>query len=149
MSEVISNDKVKAHHFHATKRFIDEFGTSNDGGVLNDVYKDIYPPKLQLKVERSGTHAFLLNLDIRVKDGVSVYKFFDKRDAFPFLSFAYLTLIVTFPCNIYIYIYYYYYYYYNYYHYHYYKISYLTHGILSAAFPFFDACHSASCFLFL
>ena len=44
MSELISNDKVKAHYFHATKRFIDDLGTLNDGGVFNDVYKDIYPP---------------------------------------------------------------------------------------------------------
>ena len=49
MSEVISNDKVKAHDFHATKRFIDDLGTSNDGGVLNDAYKDIYPPECSTK----------------------------------------------------------------------------------------------------
>ena len=33
MSELISNDKEKARHFHATKRFIDDLGTLNDGGV--------------------------------------------------------------------------------------------------------------------
>ena len=27
MSELISNDKVKARHFHETKRFIDDLGT--------------------------------------------------------------------------------------------------------------------------
>ena len=32
MSEHTSNDKVKVHHFHATKRFIDDLGTLNDGG---------------------------------------------------------------------------------------------------------------------
>ena len=37
ISELISNDKVKACHFHATKHFIDDLGTLNDGGVLNDV----------------------------------------------------------------------------------------------------------------
>ena len=30
MSKLISNDKVKARHFHATKRFIDDLGTLND-----------------------------------------------------------------------------------------------------------------------
>ena len=30
ISELILNDKVKAHHFHATKRFIDDLGTLND-----------------------------------------------------------------------------------------------------------------------
>ena len=83
MSELISNEKVKARHFHATKRSIDDLGTLNNGGAFNDVYKDIYPPELQLKVEHSGTHATFLNLDIPVKDGMFIYKLFDKRDAFP------------------------------------------------------------------
>ena len=84
MSELISNDKVKARHFHATKRFIDDLGTLNDGGVFSDVYKDIYPPELQLKVEHSGKHATFLNLDITVKDGVFIYKLLDQHDAFLF-----------------------------------------------------------------
>ena len=87
MSEFISNNTVKAHHFHATKCFIDYFGTLNDRGVFKDAYNDIYPPELQLKVGHSGTHAIFLNLDITVKDGVFVDKLFDKRDAFPFISF--------------------------------------------------------------
>ena len=94
---MISNDKVKACHFHATKRFIDNFGTLNDGGVCNDVYKDIYTPEPQLKIENSGTHAAFLNLDITVKDGVFIYKLFDKRDAFPFFIVRMHTLIVTSP----------------------------------------------------
>ena len=57
MSVLISNDKVKACHFRATKRFIDDLGILNDGGVFNDVYKDIYTPVLQLKVEHVATHA--------------------------------------------------------------------------------------------
>ena len=55
MSERISNDKVKARHFHATKHFIDDLDTLNDRGVFNDVYKDIYSPELQLIVEYSGS----------------------------------------------------------------------------------------------
>ena len=50
---------------------------------MSDVYKDIYSPELQLKVEKSGTHATFVNLDTTVKDGVFVYKLFDKCDAFP------------------------------------------------------------------
>ena len=34
MSELISNDKVKARHFHATKRFIGDLGTLNDRGCI-------------------------------------------------------------------------------------------------------------------
>ena len=84
MSELISNDKAKARHFHSTKRFIDDLGTFNDGVVFNDVYKDICSPELQLKVEHSGTHDTFSKLDITVKYGVFIYKLFDKRDAFPF-----------------------------------------------------------------
>ena len=58
----------------------------NDGGPFNDVYKNIFPPKLQLKVKHSGTHVTFLNLHITVKDGVFIYKLFDKRDAFPFFT---------------------------------------------------------------
>ena len=48
MSELISSDKVKARHFHANKRFIDDLGTLNDGVVFSDVHKEIYPPDLSL-----------------------------------------------------------------------------------------------------
>ena len=37
MSEFISNDKVKACHFQATKHFIDDLGTLNVGCVFNDL----------------------------------------------------------------------------------------------------------------
>ena len=47
-------------------------------------YRRIYPEELELKVEHSGNHASFLNLDITIKDGIFVYKLFDKRDAFPF-----------------------------------------------------------------
>ena len=84
MSELISNDKVKARHFHATKRFIGDLGTLNDGGCIQwPLQKDIYPLELQLKVEHYRNHATFLNLDT-VKDGVLVYKLFDELDAFPF-----------------------------------------------------------------
>ena len=93
MSEFISNDKVKACHFHTIKHFIDDLGTLNGVSVFSDAYRDIYPPELQLKVEHSATHATFLNLET-VKDGVFDYKLFDKHDAFPFLSSACLTLII-------------------------------------------------------
>ena len=56
----------------------------NDGGEFGRVYRDIYPNELELKVEHSGVHASFLNLDITIKDGIFVYKLYDKRDAFPF-----------------------------------------------------------------
>ena len=84
MSELIALDKVKAHHFHSTKRFIDDLCALNDGGEFGRVYKDIDPSELELKVEHSGSHASFLNLDITIREGLFVYKLFDKRDAFPF-----------------------------------------------------------------
>ena len=91
-SEYISNlinsgskdDKVKARHFHSTKRFIDDLCTLNDGGMFGNVFKDIYPPELDLKLEHSGTHGTFLNLDIEIRDGKFIFKLYDKRDAFPF-----------------------------------------------------------------
>ena len=80
ISELISNDKVKARHFHATQRFIDDLDTLNDGGLF------------KLKAEHSGKNATFLNLDIMVKDEAFLYKLFDKRDAFPFF-------IIRMPCN--------------------------------------------------
>ena len=85
MSELFSSDKVNAGHFYATKRFLDDLTTLNQVGLLNDVYKDIYPPELQLEVEHFATHATFLNLGITVKDGVFLDKLFDRRETF--LSF--------------------------------------------------------------
>ena len=100
MSEFISNDKVKARHFHATECFIDDLGTLNDGGAFNDVYKDIYPPELQLKAKHSSTHATFLNLNITLKDGMFIYKFFDKRDAFPYFIVRMLYIDSSIPKSI-------------------------------------------------
>ena len=35
-------------------------------------------------MEHSGNHGTFLNLDITIKEGIFVYKLYDKRDAFPF-----------------------------------------------------------------
>ena len=37
MPEIISDNKVKARHFHATKCFFDDLGILNYGVVFNDV----------------------------------------------------------------------------------------------------------------
>ena len=57
MSDLILTDKVKARHFHSTKRFIDDLCAINDGNLFGTVYKNIYPEELELKLEHSGTHA--------------------------------------------------------------------------------------------
>ena len=84
MRGLITTDKVKARHFHSTKRFIDDLCAINDGNLFGQVYKEIYPEELELKLEHTGSHASFLNLDVTIEEGRFVYKLFDKRDAFPF-----------------------------------------------------------------
>ena len=84
MTDLIKADKVKARHFHSTKRFIDDLCALNDGNQFERVHRDIYPEELELKKEHSGNHGTFLNLDITIEDGRFVYKLYDKRDDFPF-----------------------------------------------------------------
>ena len=42
------------------------------------------PKKLELKLEKSETNATILDLDIKIEDGIFVYKLFNKRDKFSF-----------------------------------------------------------------
>ena len=84
ISQLITTDKGKARCFHSTKRFIDDLCALNDGGEFGRAYKDIYPEELDLKIEHSGLHASFLNLDITIRNGLFIYKLFDKRDDFPF-----------------------------------------------------------------
>ena len=84
MTSLISNDKVKARHFHSTSRFIDDLCAINDGGKFSCLHNEIYPDELELKMEHSGNHASFLNLDINIVNGKFIYKLYDKRDTFPF-----------------------------------------------------------------
>ena len=54
ISSLISSDRVRARHFHAIKRFIDDLIAINDGNEFGKTFKDIYPEELELKVEHSG-----------------------------------------------------------------------------------------------
>ena len=84
ISRTIPLDPIKARHFHATKRFIDDLIAINDGGEFGKVFREIYPEELELKEEHAGEHANFLQLDISKEDDIFVYKLYDKRDAFPF-----------------------------------------------------------------
>ena len=81
---LISSSSPVAFKFGGTGRFIDDLCALNDGGEFAKRHKDIYPKELKLKVEHQGTHASFLDLDITIKDGIFVYKLYDKRDQFPF-----------------------------------------------------------------
>ena len=65
-------------------RFIDDLCAINDGNEFGNSFKCIYPKELETKLEHSGTHATFLDLDIKIENGIFVYKLFDKRDKFPF-----------------------------------------------------------------
>ena len=84
INTLINSNKVKARHYHSTKRFIDDLCAINDGDEFGKSYKDIYPEELDLKIEHHGQHASFLSLDINIIENQFIYKLYDKRDAFPF-----------------------------------------------------------------
>ena len=83
MSSLISSDKIKTRHFHSTECFIDDLCAISDGGEFVRSICEVYPKKLELKVENHSDHATFLNLDITIQEGAFVYKLFNKRDSFP------------------------------------------------------------------
>ena len=84
ITNLISEDKIRARKFINASRFIDDECNLNDSGEFSKSFSDIYPEELQLKCEHQGIHAIFLDLDISIVDNTFVYKLFDKRDDFPF-----------------------------------------------------------------
>ena len=84
VSVLMKSDPCSARRYNYATRFIDDQCNLNDNGQFKKSCKDIYPPELQVKCEFEGQHATFLDLDVEVKDGMFVYKLFDKRDEFPF-----------------------------------------------------------------
>ena len=74
---------MKARQIHALKRFIDDLIAINDWGEFGKVFREIYPEELELKEEHAREHANFLQLSILKVDDSFIYKFYDKRDAFP------------------------------------------------------------------
>ena len=93
IQNLISKKLTRAYKYHAT---CDDLCIINDDDKFSKSFKRIYPGKLELKLERSRTHATFLDLDIKIEDGVFVYKLFDKRDKFLF----YLVCMPHFQNNI-------------------------------------------------
>ena len=91
----MSIDKRRAMRFKHATRFIDDECNLNDGGEFGRSFRSIYPPELEVKCEHEGTHATFYDLEINISDDIFVYKLFDKRDDFPFLSFVCLIYQVT------------------------------------------------------
>ena len=84
VENLISKQPTRAYKYHAISLSIDDLCALNGDGEFSKSFKCIYTGELELKLEYSGTHAPFLDLDIRIEDGIFVYKLFDKRDKFPF-----------------------------------------------------------------
>ena len=57
ISSLIPSNKVKARHSHSKKYFIDKFCSINDGGGFRELFSEIYPTELELKLEHQDNHA--------------------------------------------------------------------------------------------
>jgi hypothetical protein len=84
ITSLISSDKRRAMKFRYATRFIDDECNLNDGGEFGRSYQQIYPKELELKCEHQGIHATFMDLEVDVRDGIFIYKLFDKRNNFPF-----------------------------------------------------------------
>ena len=84
ITHLIRTDRYRGFKFKNCFRFIDDACTLNDSEEFQKSHHEIYPSELVLKCEHQGHHATFLDLDITIKDGLFIYKLFDKRDAFPF-----------------------------------------------------------------
>ena len=84
ITRLMSTDKGRAMKFRYATRFIDDNCNLNDDGEFGRSFREIYPECLQVKCEHQGTHATFLQLDVTIRDGIAIYKLFDKRDNFPF-----------------------------------------------------------------
>ena len=80
----MSSDKSCAMKFRYATRFIDDECNLNDDDEFGRSFREIYPDELELKCEHQGTHATFLQLDITIRDGIAIYKLFEKRDNFSF-----------------------------------------------------------------
>ena len=84
MSELITRDRVKAITFNGNFRSIDDLLNINGGNGFLEIWREIYPDNLELKLEHLGTKATFLDLEIEVVDGKFTFKLYDKRDSFNF-----------------------------------------------------------------
>lgn len=96
MTELISNNEIKAWYFHCTTSFIDDLCAINDNGEFRGIYAEIYTEGLELKLGHQDTHASFLNQSIDLVDRNFAYKLCDKRDSFLFSLWECPILIVKY-----------------------------------------------------
>jgi hypothetical protein len=69
-----------------TFRYIDDITSVNDGGVFENVYKEIYPESLTLKkMNDNDQEANVLDIKVKIRNGKFICSVYDKRDDFPFI----------------------------------------------------------------
>ena len=100
IKKLIRTDRYRGFKFKNCFRFIDDACNLNDGGEFERSYPEIYPKELELKCEHNGSHATFLEIDITIKDGIFVYKLFDKRDNFPFFIVRMPDLAGNIPSHV-------------------------------------------------
>ena len=82
VQNLISEKATRVYKYNTSSRFIDDVYARNNNNEFPKSFKFIYSGELELKLEHSGTHEIVLDLDIKIEDEIFVYKFFDKRDKF-------------------------------------------------------------------
>ena len=98
MEKLTRTDYGKALKFNKVSRFIDDLCDLNNDGLMEQHWKDIYPPELILKKENvNNQETTFLDLDIKIKDKQFHVKLYDKRDAFNFNIVSYPDLSSNIP----------------------------------------------------
>ena len=81
MSEHISNDKVKARHFHATKRFIDDLSTLDDGVDKRDAFRFfiVCMPYVDSNISKSIYYSALVGEFLKIARSSLLCKGFNEK----------------------------------------------------------------------
>ncbi len=100
MEELTRSDRGVALKFNKTFRFIDDLIDLNNDGVMERIWKEIYPPELILKKENpTDQKATFLDLNIEIIEKKFVTKLYDKRDNFKFNIVSYPDLSGNIPAQ--------------------------------------------------
>jgi hypothetical protein len=97
LEELYRTDYFSAKLLNKTYRLIDDITTVNSDGIFKQHMSMIYPASLILNKENEcDDSAHVLDLDIRLVNGVCELKLYDKREDFPFNIVQY----VPFSSNV-------------------------------------------------
>ena len=89
-----SNNNKYVHSLRLHCNFIDQLCVLNDAGERGKVFLEIYPTKLDFKMEHNWSHVTFLDLDFSKDKGKFLYKMFDKRHTFNFHIARMLPVII-------------------------------------------------------